>query len=257
MPSTIASLPSDLKNKVAVVTGASRGIGRSIALKLASLGANVVVNYAGNKSAALDTVAAIKDLGVDAIAVQADVSQPDQAAALIDKTIAHFQHLDVLVNNAGVFAGAPIEAETDEQYRRIVAVNVDGSFFTTRAAVPHIREHGTIVFVSSVITKIPFPGASAYALSKGAVESFSRALAAELAPRLIRVNTVSPGYTESDMLASGGEALVAAGTNASLFKRLGSPDDIAETVAFLAVPRSGAWITSSNIVSSGGVGFSI
>ncbi|KAJ3283648.1 hypothetical protein HDU79_008883 [Rhizoclosmatium sp. JEL0117] len=252
--SPLAALQSDLKNKVAIVTGASRGIGRAIAIKFASLGANVVVNYAGNKSAADEVVASIHALGAQAIAIQADVSNEQDANRLINETLAHFKKIDVLVNNAGVFLGNPVHAETTEQYRKILAINVDGTFFVTRAAVPHIQEHGTIINLSSVVTKSPFPGVSVYTLSKGAVEGFTRALAVELAPRNIRVNAISPGFTDSDMLRSGGDALAKQGVEASLFKRLGSPEDIAEAAAFFAVPRSGAWVTGANLLSNGGAG---
>ncbi|KAI8914466.1 short-chain dehydrogenase/reductase SDR [Gorgonomyces haynaldii] len=255
--SVASQLPADLKNRVALVTGASRGIGRSIAIKLGSLGANVVVNYSGNKQAADETVQLIQKHGVKAVAIQANVSDPKAASDLVKKTVETFGRLDVLVNNAGVFFGLPIEQETDENYKTILGTNVDGTFYVTRAAVPHIQEHGTIINISSAVTKGPFPSISVYALSKGAVEAFTRALAVELGPRKIRVNTVSPAYTDSDMLRAGGDALANVGAEASVFKRLGQPDDIAESVAFLAVPRSGAWITGQNIVSSGGVAFGL
>ncbi|KAJ3019280.1 UNVERIFIED_CONTAM: hypothetical protein HDU68_010735 [Siphonaria sp. JEL0065] len=254
----LASLPTDLHGKVALVTGGSRGIGRAIALKFASLGANVVINYSSSKQAAESVVAEIQQLGKKAIAIEGNVANEADANRLIESTISHFKRLDVLVNNAGVFTGSPVESVTTEDYRKTVGVNIDGVFYVTRAAVPHISENGTILNVSSIITKSPFPNVSVYTLTKAAVEGFTRALAVELAPRKIRVNAISPGYTDSDMLRGGGDGFVAAGIEASVFKRLGTPEDIAETAAFLAVPRSGAWVTGANILSNGGAaGFSI
>ncbi|KAJ3003631.1 UNVERIFIED_CONTAM: hypothetical protein HDU68_005614 [Siphonaria sp. JEL0065] len=207
-----------------------------------------------SKQAAVSVVAEIQQLGRKAIAIEGNVANEVDANCLIESTISHFNRLDVLVNNAGVFTGSPVESVTTEDYRKTVGVNID----VTRAAVPHISENGTILNVSSIITKSSFPNVSVYVLTKAAVEGFTRALAVELAPRKTIVNAISPGYTDSDMLRGGGEGFVAAGIEASVFKRLGIPEDIAETAAFLAIPRSGAWVTGGNILSNGGAaGFSI
>ncbi|KAJ3301423.1 hypothetical protein HDV03_000869, partial [Kappamyces sp. JEL0829] len=224
----LSSLPADLKGKNALVTGGSRGIGHAISLKLASLGANIVVNYSSNQAAAEATVAEIKKHGVKAFAVKADVSKSSEASALVAEAVKQFGKLDVLVNNSGIFLASLVHESSDELYRQIVGVNVDGVFFVTRAAVNNFNDGGAIITISSVVSKKAFPGISVYTLSKGAIEAFGRALAVELAPRRIRVNTVSPGYTDTEPLRSGGEALAKQAAEASLFKRLGVPEDIAE-----------------------------
>ncbi|KAJ3130774.1 hypothetical protein HK100_007521 [Physocladia obscura] len=250
----LAPLQTDLQGKVALVTGASRGIGRAIAIKLASLGAKVVVNYSSNKAAADQVVAEIASLGSEAIAIQGNVAIEEDANNIVQETLASFNQIDVLVNNAGVSSSTAITETTTEAYRRIVGVTVDGTFFVTRAAVPHIKENGSIINFSSVMARSPFPNYSVYVLAKAAIEGFTRALSVELGPRQIRVNTISPGITETDMAAAAGDHFRAIGTNGTVFKRIGTPEDIAETAAFLAVPRSGAWVTGSNIFSNGGLG---
>ncbi|KAI8898179.1 short-chain dehydrogenase/reductase SDR [Globomyces pollinis-pini] len=252
--SAYSRLPKNLTQNVALVTGGSRGIGRGIALKLASLGANIAINYNANEEAAQKVVSEIQSMGVKAIAIKGDVSKVEDANRIVEETFKTFGRIDVLVNNAGVFLGSPIHLETDSQYEKVMGVNVNGTFFITRAAVPKLTNGGAIINISSIVSKQCMPNLSVYTMSKAAIDGFSRALASELAPRGIRVNAVSPGFTESDMLASGGDALAQMGIEASLFKRLGSPEDIAETVAYLAVPSSGSWITGSNLDASGGAG---
>ncbi|KAJ3130857.1 hypothetical protein HK100_007337 [Physocladia obscura] len=256
----LASLQTDLQGKVALVTGSSRGIGRAIAIKFASLGAKVAVNYASNKSAAEEVVDEIIRLGSEAFAIQGNVALEEDAIRIVTETVARFGHIDVLVNNAA--SGDSVNAfsiteTTTEMYRSVLGVSVDGTFFVTRAAVPHIQENGTIINLSSIVTKTVFPGYTAYTMAKAGVEGFTRALAVELGPRKIRVNTISPGMTETDMSGRAGDQIKAM-AQSSLFKRLGSPEDIAEAAAFLAVPRSGAWVTGANLLSNGGFGgFSI
>ncbi|KAJ3113439.1 hypothetical protein HK100_001980 [Physocladia obscura] len=250
----LATLQTDLTGKVALITGASRGIGRAIAIKFASLGAKVVINYTSNKTAAEEVVSQIAQLGTEAIAIQGNVAAEQDATRIVTETVARFGKIDILVNNAGVSSAASITETSTDLYRSIVGVSVDGTFFVTRAAVPHIAENGTILNVSSIITKTPFPEYSIYTLAKSALEGFTRALAIELGPRKIRVNTISPGMTETDLMKNGGDAILEMGANGSPFKRLGTPEDIAETAAFLAIPRSGAWITGSNILANGGYG---
>eukprot|EP00842_Homolaphlyctis_polyrhiza_P003108 jgi/Hompol1/3799/HPOL_006787-RA len=256
----LKTLPADLTGKVALITGASRGIGRATALKLASLGASIAVNYASNADAANEVVNLIKALGTGAkaVALQADVGNPQDAHRLVSETVAHLGRLDILINNAGVFLGGPLTSFSEADYKKTIDTNIHGTYYVTQAAVKVIQDHGAIVNTSSIVTKTPleFP-TSAYILSKGAVEAFTRAIAMELAPRRIRVNTVSPGFTLSDMSRSGGDALLEAGVKSCPLGRLGSPEDIAESIAFLVVPRTGAWITGQNIMSSGGIGFAL
>ncbi|KAJ3131069.1 hypothetical protein HK100_006867 [Physocladia obscura] len=248
----LVGLGSDLKDKVALVTGASRGIGRAVAIKLASLGATVAINYVNNRTKANETSEEIKKLGSTAILVQGDVSKESDAISIVQETIIAFGHIDILVNNAGIYGSSPIELITTEQYRAITSVNIDGPFFVTRAAVPHIQKNGTIINISSIGSKSMYPNISVYAMTKGALEGFTRALAVELGPKLVRVNCISPGYTDSDLLSGADDVLMKHAVETSFFKRLGTPEDIAEVAAFLAVPRSGAWITGANILANGG-----
>ncbi|KAJ3131472.1 hypothetical protein HK100_006333 [Physocladia obscura] len=251
-------LQTDLQGKVALITGASRGIGRAIAIKFASLGAKIAVNYVTDKTAATQVVEEVTRLGSEAIAVQGNVALETDATRIVATTIDHFGRIDVLVNNAAAGNYDPLVETTTETFRTVMGVSVDGTFFVTRAAVPHIQENGTIINLSSNVTKTPYSGFSVYTMAKAAVEGFTRALAVELGSRKIRVNTITPGMTATDMSRGLGEAALAAGAENSLFKRLGTPEDIAETAAFLAVPRSGAWVTGANILSNGGLGgFSI
>ncbi|KAL2920351.1 hypothetical protein HK105_200424 [Polyrhizophydium stewartii] len=257
----IKTLPNNLNGQVALVTGASRGIGRAIAIKLAELGANVVVNYNGSAAAAAEVVAAIKALGngAQAVAIQADVSSVADADRLVAETVKAFGRLDVLVNNAGVFRGGLTDQLPLDDYHKLVGANIHGVYYTTRAAIPAIADGGAIINISSVVSKTAIPGFpnAAYSATKGFVDALTRGVAAELSPRKIRVNTVSPGPTSSDMINSLDQQTVDQLAQSTFFKRLGTPEDIAEAVAFLAVPRSGAWFTGQNLVSAGGATFSL
>jgi 3-oxoacyl-[acyl-carrier protein] reductase len=249
----ISELPADLKDQVAIVTGASRGIGRAIAIKLASLGAAVAVNFCNSEKAALETVAEIEKLGHVAFAIKGDVGNPEEAQRIVDETKQKYGRINILVNNAGVFVGTHIKKETNENLEKVFNTNVRGTFNMTRSCVNAMDDGGAIINVSSIVSKTPSTNMSVYAMSKGAIDSFTRATALDLGSRKIRVNAVSPGYTESDMLAVGGQAFAQHGIDCSALGRLGTPEDIAETVAYLAVPRSGAWVTGSNLDCSGGV----
>ncbi|KAL2920353.1 hypothetical protein HK105_200426 [Polyrhizophydium stewartii] len=255
------TLPNNLNGQVALVTDASRGIGRAIAIKLAELGANVVVNYNGSAAAAAEVVAAIKALGngAQAVAIQADVSSVADADRLVAETVKAFGRLDVLVNNAGVFRGGATDQLLLDDYHKLIGINIHGVYYTTRAAIPVIADGGAIINISSIASKSFIPGYPnvAYSATKGFVDALTRGVAAELSPRRIRVNTVSPGPTHSDMASSLGEQRAQQLVDMSFFKRLGTPEDTAEAFAFLAVPRSGAWFTGQNLVSAGGAVFSL
>lgn len=244
-----------LNGKVAVVTGASKGIGAAIAKQLANDGAAVVVNYVSSKAGADAVVNAITSAGGKAVAVQGDVSKADDARALIDAAVNQFGRLDVLINNSGIYEFAPIEELTEEHYRRQFDVNVLGVLLATQAAVPHLAEGASVINISSAITHVNTPGAAAYAGTKGAVNAISGVLANELAPRGIRVNVVSPGFVVTEgthtagIIGSEMEAGIVAQTPLG---RAGRPEDIADVVTFLA--SDGArWLTGENIAASGGI----
>jgi 3-oxoacyl-[acyl-carrier protein] reductase len=244
-----------LNGKVAVVTGASKGIGAAIAKALANDGAAVVVNYASSQAGADAVVTAITSAGGKALAVQGDVSKASDARALIDAAIERFGRLDVLVNNSGIYEFAPLEAFTEEHYRRQFDVNVLGVLLATQAALPHLAEGASVINISSAITHVNTPTAAAYAGTKGAVNAISGVLANELASRGIRVNVVSPGFVVTEGAHTAGivgsemEAGIIAQTPLG---RAGKPEDIADVVAFVASDDA-RWLTGENITASGGV----
>ncbi|MFS8143736.1 oxidoreductase [Rhizobium sp. R635] len=243
-----------LAGKVAVVTGASKGIGAAIAKALAAEGAQVVVNYASSKAGADAVVEAISAAGGKAIAVQGDVSKAEQAQGLVDAAVKEFGKLDVLVNNSGVYEFAPIEQVTEEQYRRIFDVNVLGVLLTTQAAVKHLREGGSVINISSVVTSLAPPDSSVYTGTKGAVEGINSVLAKELGPRKIRVNAILPGIVETEgthtagVIGSDFEQTLVAQTPLG---RTGQPDDIAGVAVFLASDDA-RWLTGERLAASGG-----
>ncbi|MFK5597216.1 glucose 1-dehydrogenase [Methylobacterium sp. HMF5984] len=246
---------SKLAGKVAVVTGASKGIGAGIAKALAQDGAAVVVNYASSKAGAEAVVAAITAAGGRAIAVQGDVSQAAQAQAVIEAAVTAFGRLDVLVNNSGVYDFAAIEEITEAHYRKLFDVNVLGVLLATQAAAKHLGEGGSIVNISSAITHVHTPTAAVYAGTKGALNAISGVLANELGPRRIRVNTVSPGYVVTEGTHSAGIAgseMEAGFVAQTPLGRAGAPDDIARVVAFLASDDA-RWLTGEVITASGGI----
>jgi 3-oxoacyl-[acyl-carrier protein] reductase len=246
---------SDLVGKVAVVTGASKGIGASIAKELAAAGASVVVNYASAKADAERVVASIKQKGGQAIAVQGDVSKEAEVKRLFTETKQAFGPVDVLVNNAGVYGFQPIEEVTEAEYRREFDINVLGPLLATKEAVAHFNgKGGSVINVSSVISTKAFAHSAIYSGTKGALDSVTRALAAELGPRKIRVNTIAPGGVETEgsrtlgMIGSDLEKQLVAATPLG---RIGQPDDIGKIAVFLASDQSG-WVTGERIVVAGG-----
>lgn len=246
---------SKLKGKVAVVTGASKGIGAGIAKALAAEGASVVVNYASSKAGADAVVAEIGKAGGKAVAVQGDVSKSGDAQAIVDAALKHFGRLDVLVNNSGVYEFKPLEEITEEHYRRQFDVNVLGLLLTTQAAAKHLGEGASIINIGSVITRIVSPASAVYAGSKGAVDTITAVLAQELGPRKIRVNAVNPGMVETEGThASGiiGSEFEAGAKAKTPLGRIGQPKDIASIVTFLASDDS-YWLNGEQLVASGGV----
>ncbi|ACB78546.1 short-chain dehydrogenase/reductase SDR [Methylorubrum populi BJ001] len=246
---------SKLEGKVAVVTGASKGIGAAIAKALARDGAAVVVNYASSKAGADAVVEAITAAGGRAIAVQGDVTKAAQAHGLIEAAVTAFGRLDVLVNNSGIYEFAAIEEVTEEHYRRIFDVNVLGVLLATQAAAKQLGEGGSIVNISSAVTDVETPTTAVYTGTKGALNAISGVLANELAPRRIRVNVVSPGFvvTEGTHTAGiAGSEMEAGFVAQTPLGRSGQPDDIAGVVAFLASDDA-RWVTGEVINASGGI----
>ncbi|MCJ2028135.1 glucose 1-dehydrogenase [Methylobacterium sp. J-043] len=246
---------SKLEGKVAVVTGASKGIGAAIAKALAKDGAAVIVNYASSKAGADAVVDAITATGGRAVAVKADVSQAAQARGLVEAAVQQFGRLDVLVNNSGIYEFAAIEEVTEAHYRRLFDVNVLGVLLATQAAAKHLGEGGSIINISSAVTDVQTPTSAVYTGTKGALNAISGVLANELAPRKIRVNVVSPGYvvTEGTHTAGiAGSEMEAGFVAQTPLGRSGQPDDIAGVVAFLASDDA-RWVTGEVINASGGV----
>lgn len=246
---------SKLHGKVAVVTGASKGIGAAIAKALAAQGASVVVNYASSKAGADAVVAAITKTGGDAIAVQGNVSSPDGAQAIVDAAIKAYGRLDVLVNNSGVYEFSPIEAVTPEHFHRHFDTNVLGLLLVTQAASKHLSEGGSIINVGSAVTEIHPANSAVYTATKGAVDAITGVLAHELGPRRIRVNSINPGMVETEGTHSAG-FIGSAFANQAIAQtplgRIGQPDDIADVAVFLASNDS-RWMTGERLVASGGV----
>lgn len=242
-----------LAHKVAIVTGSSRGIGAAIAHALAAEGARVTVNYNGSASAAQEVVAGIVALGGEAIAVQADVSQPAAAAVLFDATIEQFARVDVLVNNAGVVLYKPIAEVTDAEFERLWTVNVRGVFQLLREAAARLADGGRIINLSSTTTRLMLPTYGPYVATKAAVEGLTRILAKEVGGRGITVNSVSPGPTNTDLFTTGkSEETISRMAAMAALNRLGEPEDIARIVCFLASEDAG-WISGQNIGANGGL----
>jgi len=242
-------------SKVAIVTGASRGIGRAIALRLAQDNIAVVVNYAHRASDAEEVVQAIEAAGGRAIALQGDVANASDCARLFDAAEAQFGGVDIVINNAGVIQpGTTMLADTDDAlYERIFAINTRGTFNMLRLAATRMRSNGRIVNFSSSVIGLALPGYAIYAGSKAAVETFTNIFAKELRGKGISVTAVAPGPTATDLFMEGKtpELIERLGKMAPL-ERLGTPDDIAGTVAFLVGPQ-GAWVNGQTLRVNGGI----
>lgn len=246
---------SKLAGKVAIVTGASKGIGAAIAKSLGAAGASVVVNYASSKSGADAVVAAIAKAGGKAVAVKGDVSRAAEAKGIVDAAIEQFGRLDVLVNNSGVYGFASLEEITEDEFHRQYNINVLGLLLTTQAASKHLGEGASIINIGSVVSRITPPGSAVYSGTKGAVDAITGVLARELGPRKIRVNALNPGMVETEGTHTAGfiGSDFAASTIAQTpLGRLGQPDDIALIAVFLASDDS-RWLTGEQLFAGGGV----
>ena len=246
---------SKLKGKVALVTGASKGIGAAIAKSLAAEGASVVVNYASSKAGADAIVAEISAAGGKAVAVRGDVSRAADAQAIVNAAIERFGRLDVLVNNSGVYKFSPLEDITEEHFHKHFNVNVLGLLLVTQAAARHLGEGSSIINIGSVVSRITPPGSAVYTGTKAAVDGITGVLSRELGQRKIRVNAINPGMVET-------EGTRAAGIIGSDFEtgtvaqtplgRIGQPNDIASVAVFLASDDS-RWLTGEQLLAGGGL----
>jgi 3-oxoacyl-[acyl-carrier protein] reductase len=246
---------SKLTGKVAVVTGASKGIGAAIAKSLAAEGASVIVNYASSKAGADAVVSAITAEGGKAVAVGGDVSKAAEAQGLVDAAIKNFGRLDILVNNSGVYEFSPIEAVTEKQFRKIFDINVLGVLLTTQAATKHLGEGSSIINIGSGVSRITPPNSTVYTATKGALDAITGVLAKELGSKKIRVNSVNPGIVETEGTHSAG--FIGSDFEKALIQqtplgRAGQPDDIASVVTFLA-SEDARWLTGELIIAGGGL----
>jgi 3-oxoacyl-[acyl-carrier protein] reductase len=244
-----------LTGKVAVVTGASKGIGAAIAKALAAEGASVVVNYASSQAGADAVVAAITKAGGKAIAVRGDVSKATDAQGIIDSAIETYGRLDVLVNNSGVYAFSPLEEISEEHFHQHFNVNVLGLLLVTQAAAKHLGEGASIINIGSVVSRITPPGSAVYTGTKGAVDAITGVLARELGPRKIRVNTINPGMIETEGTKDAGfigSDMETALVGQTPLGRVGQPEDIAKVAVFLASDDAG-WLTGEQLLTGGGL----
>jgi 3-oxoacyl-[acyl-carrier protein] reductase len=239
-----------LNNKVVLVTGASRGIGAAVAKKIAGAGAKVIINYAGAKEEADQTVQLIKEAGGDAIALKADVSKASEVTALFDAAIAHYGKIDVLINNAGIMITKLLKDTTDEDFTKQFEVNVRGTFNTLREAATKLANGGSIINFSSTTTRLMMPAYSTYVATKGAVEQLTRVFAKEIG-RGINVNAVLPGPTNTELFTKGKpQEVIDRLASLNAFNRLGEPEDIAKVVVFLAGDDA-KWISGQTIGLNG------
>ena len=241
----------NLEGKVALVTGASRGIGAAIAKRLAAEGASVAITYAKDEKAASAVVQTIERGGGRAVAIQAEAANAEAVKAAVEKTVATFGRLDVLVNNAGTAIPKRFEETTLEEMDRMIDINIRGAFVATQAALKHMKDGGRIIMIGSCVgERMMTPGLVPYSATKGAVKMFSQGLSREVGNRGITVNNIQPGPIDTELNPAAGEWAVPQKA-ATALNRYGSVDDVAALVAFVAGPES-SYITGSNLTVDGG-----
>ncbi|MDM8151770.1 SDR family oxidoreductase [Priestia megaterium] len=241
-----------LEGKVAIITGASRGIGRKVAEQLADLGAKVTINYSSSPDKAEEIAKEIQDKGGEAIAIQADISQIDDIKRLFSETISVFGKVDILINNAGIMINKPLTEVTEEDYNKQFSVNVKGTFFACQQAMKYMEEEGHIVNISTSVNGQMFPTYSVYSGTKGAVEQFTRQLAKEFGQKKITINAVAPGPIDTELFSVGKTKQQIEGMKKmNAFGRLGEPEDISNVIEFLVSEKS-QWVTGQTIRVNGG-----
>ncbi|MDQ0062745.1 SDR family oxidoreductase [Paenibacillus harenae] len=241
-----------LNGKVAIVTGASRGIGRQIAIQLGQSGAKVIVNYSSSQGDASEVVKTIQQSGGEATAIRADVSKVSEVEALFSETIERFGRLDILVNNAGIMECTAIADVTEEMFDRQFAINVKGTYFACQQAMKRMSTGGTIINFSTSVSGAMLPAYSVYAATKGAVEQLTRQLAKEFGPKDIVINCIAPGQVSTELFLNGkSQELIDSYSRMNAFGRLGEPEDIANAIELLVSDKA-RWITGQTIRVNGG-----
>lgn len=243
-----------MKNKTAIVTGASRGIGRAVAIALAEGGANVVINYAGNEVAARETAVLCEGYGVKTLLVQGDVANSEDCQKIVDETIEHFGSVEILVNNAGITRDNVLMRMTDEEFDAVIATNLRGSYSMMKAVSRPMmkKRYGRIVNMASVVGLMGNAGQVNYAASKAGVIGMTKSFAREIAARGITVNAVAPGFIATDMTAAMTDAAVEAVAGSIPMKKMGKPEDVAAVVKFLASENAG-YVTGQTVAVDGGM----
>jgi len=242
-----------LENKVAIITGSSRGIGKEVAKLFAGEGAKVIINYVGNKAEADQTVSEINTAGNTAFAIQADISKVEECTKLFDETTKQFGKVDILVNNAGINIYKLLKDVTEEDFDRLFNINVKGTFFMMKEAATKLENNGRIINFSTTIKRLMVPTYSTYTATKAAVEQLTRVFAKEIGSRGITVNSVSPGPTDTPLFRQGKtEEDIRRFESMAGLGRLGTPEDIAKVVLLLASDEA-SWISGENVGANGGV----
>lgn len=240
-----------MKGKTALITGASRGIGRAVAIELARRGAAVAVNYLSSEDEVLELLGIVQKAGGRARAFKADIGRVSEVEDLFDQVISHFDGLDILVNNAGIMINNSIDEVTEEEFDRVFDINVKGLFFCCQQAARKMNRGGRIINMGTSVTRVMLPLYGTYAASKGAVEQLTRVLAKELGPKNITVNTVSPGPTDTELFRKGkNEEQVTALAGMSAFNRIAAPEDIARSVAMICSDDA-SWVSGQTVFANG------
>jgi 3-oxoacyl-[acyl-carrier protein] reductase len=244
---------TNLKNKIAIVTGSSRGLGKTVAKLLAKNGANVIINYSSNKEQAEEVVSEITQAGGQAFAIKADISKPIEISKLFDQTIEKYGKIDIVVNNAGIMITKFTKDTTEEDFDKTFAVNAKSVFFSMKESATKMANNGRIINISSSVTRVMFPTYGVYSASKSAVEQMTKVFAKEIGSRGITANTVSPGPINTELFLQGKtEEVIQRIASLTAFNRIGETNDIAPVILFLASEES-LWITGQNFGANGGM----